>query len=127
MNNQNFNLQVLLDTDIKNKATINAKKQGFSSLQEITRFLLTQLASGKLSLGVLPSYNSTETLSDSEDIRLSKLVEESSQEYKNGESLILNNGSEFIKVMNEENNLFKKFPEKIQRDRTKKSKYQDKN
>jgi antitoxin component of RelBE/YafQ-DinJ toxin-antitoxin module len=44
----NTTLQVPIDSTLKANATKIAKAQGFSSLQEVVRIMLTKLAGGKL-------------------------------------------------------------------------------
>jgi antitoxin component of RelBE/YafQ-DinJ toxin-antitoxin module len=63
-------LQVPLDKQLKSSAEKVASKQGFSSLQEIVRVFLTQLASSKVELVLQESM----TLSPENENRYSKMI-----------------------------------------------------
>ena len=89
-----FNLQVPVDLQVKEKALNEAKRQGFSSLQEIARVLLVKLANKEISINFIPEY--VEYLSDEEEERLCEIHDELIEDVKAGKASIARDGTDLI-------------------------------
>jgi len=48
-----FNLQIPINVETKQKASEEAKKQAFKSLQDVIRFLITKLANKQINIGIV--------------------------------------------------------------------------
>ena len=72
-------LQVPLDKQLKNSAEKIASEQGFSSLQEIVRVFLTQLASKRVEISLQESHN----LSDRNENRYLRMT----QDFESGKNI----------------------------------------
>lgn len=76
-------LQIPISKTVRDNATIAAKGQGFSSLQEIVRVLLTNLSSGQLSVSVQGERFPATKLSRKNEKRYLKME----QDFKNGKNV----------------------------------------
>ncbi len=94
MSNSKFNLQVPVDYEVKTKAAIEAKRQGFSSLQDITNFLLTKLAYGQININI--ASEPIEYISEEEENRLDAIHDTILEDLKNGEAVVIKNGTDLI-------------------------------
>lgn len=63
-------LQIPVNKNIRNQATLAAEKMGFSSLQEIVRLFLNKVAKGQIDIAFEPAI----TLSAKNDTRYSKML-----------------------------------------------------
>lgn len=87
-------LQVPLDKQLKNNAEKIASEQGFSSLQEIVRVFLTQLASKRVEI----SLQESQKLSDRNESRYLKLT----QDFESGQNISsAQNVDDLLKKLNE--------------------------
>lgn len=65
-------LQVPIDKNLRNQATIAAEKMGFSSLQEAVRLFLNKIAAGEMNV----SFEETTQLSPKAIKRYNKIIDE---------------------------------------------------
>lgn len=65
-------LQIPIKKNIRDKASAEATKMGFSSLQEVVRIFLNKMALGELDI----KFKETVTLSQKNDTRYSKMIED---------------------------------------------------
>lgn len=87
-------LQIPLSTELRDSASLAAKSQGFSSLQEAVRILLHKLATHQLEFGVFESVQMSPTTEE----RYLKIMEE----FKSGEGVrTANNVTELMKQLHE--------------------------
>lgn len=63
-------LQIPVNKNIRNQATLAAEKMGFSSLQEVVRLFLNKVAKGQIDIAFEPAVN----LSSKNDRRYSKMI-----------------------------------------------------
>ena len=86
-------LQIPLDKHLKNTAEKAATAQGFSSLQEIVRVFLTQLASKKIAV----TLEEPHSLSLKNEERYSSMLED----FKSGKNVVTANGAkDLLKKLN---------------------------
>lgn len=88
-------LQIPLSTELRDRASLAAKSQGFSSLQEVVRILLHKLASHQLEFGVFESV----PMSAAAEERYLKIMEE----FKSGKGVRTASGvEELMKQLHED-------------------------
>lgn len=79
-----FKLQVPISKKLNDMARAKAEELGFSSLNDVVRFLINSFATGKLEITASPVNPHTENLEE-----LEKIVAQARAEYKRGEAITI--------------------------------------